>query len=219
MVERVGLATESAKSMSTVAPRLLILAGATGVGKSTAAREIATASGFSRILSTDAIREIMRTCIDVDEDPALHRSSFSRGENGEPVIDWQRTCESVEPGISATIERARREGIDLLIEGVHIVPSDRLLRAWREGGGIAVGILMQVETEEKHREMLKSRDAHSYRRADRYLAGFDRIRRIQDGLQERAKIASWPVVDPSWGSDIDRIKHFLNLAWNEQKRD
>ncbi|MGB2090252.1 MAG: hypothetical protein ACPH0A_08250 [Candidatus Poseidoniaceae archaeon] len=186
MVERVGLATESAKSMSTVAPRLLILAGATGVGKSTAARDIAASSGFSRILSTDAIREIMRTCIDVDEDPALHRSSFSRGENGEPVIDWQRTCESVEPGISATIERARREGIDLLIEGVHIVPSDRLLRAWREGGGIAVGLLMQVESEEKHRDMLKSRDAHSYRRADRYLAGFDRIRRIQDGLQERA---------------------------------
>ena len=106
MVERVGLAAESAKAMSQVAPRLLILAGATGVGKSTAAREIAAASGFSRILSTDAIREIMRTCIDVDEDPALHRSSFSRGENGEPVIDWQRTCESVEPGITATIERA-----------------------------------------------------------------------------------------------------------------
>jgi len=216
MVERVGLATESAKSMSTVAPRLLILAGATGVGKSTVAREIAASSGFSRILSTDAIREIMRTCIDVDEDPALHRSSFSRGENGEPVIDWQRTCESVEPGISATIERARREGIDLLIEGVHIVPSDRLLRAWREGGGIAVGLLMQVESEEKHRHMLKSRDAHSYRRADRYLAGFDRIRRIQEGLQERAKIASWSVVDPSWGSDVERIKHFLNLAWNER---
>ena len=77
--------------------------------------------------------------IDVDEDPALHRSSFSRGKNGEPVLDWQRTCESVEPGITATIERARREGIDLLIEGVHIVPSDRLLRAWREGGGIAQG--------------------------------------------------------------------------------
>ena len=35
MVERVGLAAESAKAMSQVAPRLLILAGATGVGKST----------------------------------------------------------------------------------------------------------------------------------------------------------------------------------------
>ena len=57
MVERVGLAAESAKAMSQVAPRLLILAGATGVGKSTAAREIAAASGFSRILSTDAFEK------------------------------------------------------------------------------------------------------------------------------------------------------------------
>ena len=155
MVERVGLATESAKVMSKRAPRLLIIAGATGVGKSTAAGQIAAAKGYTRILSTDAIREIMRTCMDVDDNPALHRSSFSRGENGEPVLDWQRTCEAVEPGITATIERARREGIDLLIEGVHIVPSERMLRAWREGGGIAVGLLMQVESEEKHREMLR----------------------------------------------------------------
>ena len=70
MVERVGLAAESAKAMSQVAPRLLILAGATGVGKSTAAREIAAASGFSRILSTDAFEKScvrasmwMRSCL------------------------------------------------------------------------------------------------------------------------------------------------------------
>jgi 2-phosphoglycerate kinase len=63
---------------------------------------------------------------------------------------------------------------------------------------------------------LKTRDVHTYRRAERYLANFDRIRRIQEGLQERAKIASWPIVDPTWGSDTERIKHFLNLAWNER---
>jgi 2-phosphoglycerate kinase len=216
MVEQVGLAIESAKAMSQVAPRLLILAGVNGVGKSTAVREIAASSGFSRVVSTDAIREVMRACINVDDDPALFRSSFSKGESGEPVLDWQRACESVEPGITATIERACREGIDLLLEGAHIVPSNRLLRAWREAGGIAVGLLMQVESEEKHREMLKTRDVHTYRRAERYLANFDRIRRIQEGLQERAKIASWPVVDPTWGSDTDRIKHFLDLAWNDR---
>ena len=35
MAERVGLATESAKVMSKRAPRLLIIAGVPGVGKST----------------------------------------------------------------------------------------------------------------------------------------------------------------------------------------
>ena len=71
MVERVGLATESAKVMSKRAPRLLIIAGATGVGKSTAAGQIAASKGYTRILSTDAIREIMRTCMDVDDNQAL----------------------------------------------------------------------------------------------------------------------------------------------------
>jgi len=50
------------------------------------------------------------------------------------------------------------------------------------------------------------RDAHSYRRSDRYLANFSRIRSIQAGLIERAKIANWPMVDPTRvENDVDRI--------------
>jgi 2-phosphoglycerate kinase len=158
----------------------------------------------------------MRSCDEERQQPALHRSSFSRGSSGEPVIDWLDTCQAVEGGIVATIDRARREGIDLLIEGVHINPSERLLRSWREAGGIAIGLVMTVGEEDRHRSMIRSRDAHSFRRPDRYLAAFPRIRAIQDGLIERAKIASWPIVDLSRVSkDTDRIKHLLDLAWNE----
>jgi 2-phosphoglycerate kinase len=64
--------------------------------------------------------------------------------------------------------------------------------------------------------MIRSRDAHSFRRADRYLAAFPRIRAIQEGLIERAKIASWPIVDLSRvTNDAERIKHLIDLAWNE----
>ena len=115
-------------------PRLLLIAGATGVGKSTTSVEAAQRLGFSRLLSTDAIREIMRACSDEDSQPALHRSSFSRGEAGDPVVDWLDTCLAVEAGISATISRARREGVDLVLEGVHLVPENRWLREWREAG-------------------------------------------------------------------------------------
>ena len=158
----------------------------------------------------------------VDEDrpqPSLHRSSFSQGESGEADIDWLDTCQAVESGVVATIDRARREGIDLLIEGVHINPSERLLRSWREAGGIAVGLVMTVSEEERHKGMLRSRDAHSFRRADRYLAAFPRIRAIQAGLTDRAKIASWPIVDLSMvKSDTERIKHLMDIAWNEHQK-
>ena len=137
-------------------------------------------------MSTDAIREIMRAMDTEHEAKALHRSSFSKGDSGEPVLDWNETCLAVEPGIVATIERARREGIDLLIEGVHIVPSARLLRAWEEAGGVALGVVMVVDEERAHQDMLKS--ATHIRIEDRIviwpiLGGSERCRRVS--LSER----------------------------------
>jgi 2-phosphoglycerate kinase len=216
MTRTVGLAQTTAQTLTTRPPRLLVIAGATGVGKSTAAVGVAQRSGFTRVMSTDAIREIMRATDTEQSVPALHRSSFSAGESGEAVLDWTETCRAVEPGIAATVDRARREGIDLLIEGVHIVPAVRWLREWEEAGGVALGIVMVVDEERTHQAMLKSRDAHSYRRSDRYLAGFKRIRAIQNGFIERAKIANWTLVDPSRvEDDVERIHTLLHRAMRE----
>ena len=218
MTRTVGLAQSTAQTLTQRPPRLLIIAGATGVGKSTAAVAVAQRGGFTRVMSTDAIRELMRATDEERNVPALHRSSFSKGDSGEPVLDWNETCLAVEAGIMATMERARREGIDLLIEGVHMVPSARLVRAWEEAGGVALGIVMVVDEENAHLSMLKSRDAHSYRRADRYVANFKRIRAIQDGLIERAKIANWTIVDPTRvDSDVERIYTLLNRAINDHE--
>ena len=218
MARTVGLAQSTAQTLSNRPPRLLILAGATGAGKSTAAVGVAQRAGFTRVMSTDAIREIMRASDEEHSHAALHRSSFSTGPSGEPVLDWSETCLAVEAGIMATIDRARREGIDLLIEGVHIIPSSRLLRAWEDAGGVALGIVMMVDEERVHQDMLRMRDAHSYRRSDRYLANFGRIRAIQEGLIDRSKIASWPLVDPTRvDSDVERIHALLNRSLDEHK--
>ena len=218
MARTVGIAGATAKTIANKPPRLLIIAGATGTGKSTVAMKIGAKSNFARLISTDAIREILRSTDETQIDSALHRSSFSIGESNDPIIDWVETCQAVERGIEATINRAMREGIDLLLEGVHIIPSDRLIRSWIDSGGIAVGIIMVVSDEDKHISMIRSRDAHSFRRYDRYIANFERIRRIQYGLVERSKIASWPVVDVSKvTNDQEKIEHYLDLAWNQQQ--
>ncbi|MBL6734177.1 MAG: hypothetical protein ISP84_06505, partial [Candidatus Poseidonia sp.] len=60
MARTVGLAPTTAQTLTTRPPRLLMIAGATGVGKSTAAVGVAQRAGFTRVMSTDAIREIMR---------------------------------------------------------------------------------------------------------------------------------------------------------------
>ena len=210
------MAESTARTIANRPPRLLIIAGATGTGKSTVAMKIAAKSGFARLLSTDAIREILRVCDQNKHDTALHRSSFSIGESNDAMLDWQDTCQAVESGIEATINRALREGVDLLLEGVHIIPSDRLIRNWIDSGGTATGVIMIVSDETKHRDMIRSRDAHSFRRPDRYIANFARIRTIQESLIERSKISSWPIIDVARvDSDLARIEHHLDVAWNE----
>ena len=78
MARKVGLGEQAAKTLADRAPRLLVIAGATGTGKSTASVQLAADSVFARLLSTDAIREIMRACDAERSQDNLHRSSFSK---------------------------------------------------------------------------------------------------------------------------------------------
>ena len=218
MAKRIGIADATTTKVTGRPPILVLIAGATGVGKSTTAVKIANEHSFARLLSTDAIREIMRVQ-NTNENHALNRSSFSRGEAGDAVLDWQDTCKAVEAGILATIERARREGIDLILEGVHLEPSSRLLRSWRDSGGIAIGIVMHVDDEEQHASFLKQRETHSFRNAERYISALPRIRAIQDSLKEKSRIADWNTLDATVVKDsLERVNHWLDLAWNDWRK-
>ena len=62
MARTVGLAGTTARTIANRPPRLLIIAGATGTGKSTSMHgKIGAKSNFARLISTDAIREILRS--------------------------------------------------------------------------------------------------------------------------------------------------------------
>ncbi len=215
MARTISIADTTKTKVTRKPPLLIMLAGATGVGKSTTSVSIANEHSIIRFVSTDAIRETMRVA-DEENNPALHRSSFSRGDSGDPVLDWQDTCKAVESGVLASIERAQREGIDLIIEGVHIEPSSRIIREWKNSGGIAIGIVMHIEEEERHISFLKQREVYSFRNAERYINSLPRIRAIQSALKDRAKIVDWHTIDPSIEKDVlGKVRHWIDLEWNE----
>src|SRR5437899_7399988 len=60
-------------------PIVVLIGGATGVGKSTLATQLAVRLNIVRVVATDAIREVMRAMLSEQMMPSLYRSSFDAG--------------------------------------------------------------------------------------------------------------------------------------------
>ncbi len=181
-------------------PRLLVITGSSGVGKSTLSARAAASLGFSKSASTDTIREALRTQFDADELPALHRSSFESAGSGV-VEDWHETVKVLSEGVAAVVERASMKGSDLLLEGVHVIPDAQILDDWRGAGGIACGVVLYVAGEDRHQRFIVRRERHNNRGLAHYLDNLDRIREIQSEMVSNGREAGWLVMDASTQDD------------------
>tara|TARA_B100001094_G_C17931655_1_gene671045 strand:- start:152 stop:736 length:585 start_codon:yes stop_codon:yes gene_type:complete len=179
-----------------VVPRLLIIVGTSGVGKSTMSARLASELGFSKVASTDTVREVLRTQLTSSDRPALHRSSFESA-GGSSIEDWTETVEAVSEGVRAIIHRALEKRGDLLLEGVHYFPNKEVIDEWRDAGGIAAGVVLYVTSENMHRGMIANREKHNGKQVDHYLGNLGRIREIQEELVVSGSRSEWLLVDPT----------------------
>ena len=185
-------------------PRLLVIAGSSGVGKSTISARASSSLGFSKSASTDTIRETLRTQFDSEQAPALHRSSFEPAGSG-PIEDWRATVVVLSEAIRAVVSRAVSKRSDLLLEGVHIIPGSGILEGWRESGGVASGVLLHVGDEDTHRQFIRMREKHNDRGLDHYLDNLGRIRAIQEEMLRKADESRWLVFDASIDDPVGQI--------------
>ncbi|MEX0984467.1 MAG: AAA family ATPase [Actinomycetota bacterium] len=181
-------------------PLVILIGGATGVGKSTIATQLAARMGIVRVIATDAIREVMRAVVPEGSMPTLHVSSFEldrgpRADAQDPLLaGFREQAATVGIGIRALVERAATEGTSMVVEGVHVVPGSfdadaEHLRV------LAVPFVLGVEDEARHRSHLSARGtATSSRPASRYVDRIDGIRRLQGFVQEQALAHGVPVI-------------------------
>lgn len=190
-------------------PLVILIGGATGVGKSTIATQLAARLGIVRVEATDAIREVMRSMLSPELMPTLHTSSFAADTAlREPptrasdalVLGFREQTASVSVGINALIERAAGERTSIIIEGAHVVPGFFELQAYTDRI-LAVPLVIVVEDEERHRMHFAAReDAVASRPARRYETGFDNIRRLQRYVKSQALSHGVPII-PNYGFD------------------
>lgn len=184
-------------------PLIILIAGATGVGKSTIATQLATRLGITRVVSTDAVRQVLRSAFTREMFPTLYASSFEAGEavrqpiphSGDRlIIGFREQAAAVAVGAQALIDRAIEEGTDIILEGAHLVPG--FLESVESEDAVIVPLLVTIEDEELHRShfYLRSREPRG-RSGDRYLAAFKQIRRIQKYMMNSAMMRGVPVVE------------------------
>lgn len=183
-------------------PLIVLIGGGTGVGKSTIATQLAARLGIVRIISTDAIREVLKSIFSPAMLPTLHVSSFAADEalagrvgraEDAVLIGFREQVAAVSVGVRALIERALAEGTDVIIEGAHIVPGFVVPEVGDRG--VVVQMVVGVEDEDLHRSHFSLR-AHETRARpqERYLPHFANIRRIQKYVRSLALQHGVPVI-------------------------
>ena len=178
-------------------PLLLLIGGAPGCGKSTIATEMASRLDIFRTQSTDMLREVMRVMIPERLLPVLHKSSFDAWQalpDEEPGEDLERQvahgyrsqAELLFVSCDAVIQRAVRERVSLVLEGVH-VDATLVRRLNVDQGVVVVPVMLAVLKKEQLRNRIQGRGGVvPQRRAKRYLQNFDAIWQLQSYLLDEA---------------------------------
>jgi 2-phosphoglycerate kinase len=190
-------------------PLVVLIGGATGVGKSTIATQLAARLGIVRVVATDAIREVMRALFSRELMPTLYASSFEAdGALREPptreservVVGFREQTAAVSVGIEAMIDRAAMEGTNLIVEGAHIVPGFVDLQSRRDRI-LAVPVVVAVEDADVHLSHFAARQTDVTARPQaRYRHGLENIRRLQKYVKSQALSHGVPVI-PNYNFD------------------
>ncbi len=184
-------------------PTIVLIGGASGVGTSTIAREVARRLDITHLIETDHLREVLRGAIDEEYAPTLHMSSYNAYRalripshmipeefEDRVIAGFLDHASMVKPAIDMVIKRAVEDASDLVIEGVHIVPG---LISPDDYPYADVHMVILYADEDEHRERFVKR-AMEKGRGGRHLEYFRQIRVIHDFLIEAAEEHGIPVI-------------------------
>ncbi len=179
-------------------PIVVVFCGAPGAGKSTFATSMAVRFGISSVITSDAIRDVLRTVIPEGVLPELHRSTFELVEpdGPAPFASFERQAGAVANATAAVAKRLAAEKRSAILEGVHLLPG-MIGKALADHSSRPIVVeRLIVETDAAaHRAKLERRAASQpLRQGNRHLADIQAIREIQGHLLARAASSSVPTI-------------------------
>ncbi|HIP17022.1 MAG TPA: 2-phosphoglycerate kinase [Methanothermococcus okinawensis] len=211
-------------------PIIILIGGASGVGTSTIAFELASRLGIPSVIGTDSIREVMRRSISKDLVPMLYESSYTAWkalriptteDNNQDIhlLGFERHVEPVLVGIESLIDRNLTEGLSVIIEGTHIIPGF-MKEKYRKMPNI-IKLVLTLSSEKMHKDRFSARARVSKRPMERYLKNFEIIRKINNYIVKRAYEHNVPVIENiSISQSVEKCleiitERFVYLSKNE----
>lgn len=188
-------------------PLIVLVGGITGTGKSTLTTELAYQLNIVRTQSTDMMREIVRCYFPPKKIPTLSYSSFeawrglkkeddpsSDADDEEVIRGFLSQFEIVQRGLEATINRAVKETHDLIVDGVHVLPS-KLELDFTKDQAIVIPLMLVVPNKKTLTKRLKRRAKEQPERASsRYLEQIEKIWTLQSYLVAEAEEHKIPMI-------------------------
>jgi len=207
-------------------PLIILIGGTTGSGKSTISSELAYRLDISRHQSTDMMREIIRSYLSPQMVPTLGYSSFDAWRGLPDSVDGSRPAienpvvtgflsqfAAMKLALEATIDRAIEERHHLILEGVHVVPTELNLEV-KEGDAVVIPIMLASMKKGSLNKQLKRRGREkSQLQASHYLENLDDIWELQSWLLDEADKAGIAIVE-NWYIE-DTVRAALDLVIGE----
>lgn len=181
-------------------PKLILISGGPGTGKSTFGMSLALEQGILKCISTDTVRAVMRSYVPESISPPLHRSSYAASSDDgtdDPVKSWIETCKVLDSSVEGLVDDAIERGVSLVLEGVSIRPSRKYIDRFVAAGGTACGVVLVVSDEERHKKLLLKRGmiTGNTDAEEKKIANFDRVRKVQDEMIRSAKESGWVLIE------------------------
>ena len=197
-------------------PLIFMIGGTAGCGKSTTATDLASRLNIVRTQSTDMLREVMRAMVPRHLQPMLYESSYTAWKKLPHSNDHQMTQEELlidgyctqadimSVAIKAVIQRALRENVSLILEGVHVHPAyvENLVES---KDAVVIPIMLGVIKRKKLQRRISGRSTKvPQRRAAKYLEHFESIWGLQTYLLSEADRVNCTIIINDSRDDILR---------------
>ena len=171
-------------------PFVVAIGGSSGVGKSTVSQEVADRLGISVVISTDQVRAVIRSVLNPELLPALSQSSFSAAKmmrsnlsGNRLLFAFEEQARIVQHGTVALARRSVKEGQQVMINGVHIVPGLQPV----DPDFPLFTYVLTVGTAQEHKGRFIKRFLEGDRKPTEYLQRMDAIRELDEYIVEQCQ--------------------------------